>query len=353
MILRSVRLMLTCSLTWALLQERITTTSYGDAESPEIFSHSIFLNTVQSGLAALVGYIYLLYSSRNSPSTPPVFPNRAILAPLTLVSITSSLASPFGYASLRHVGYITFILAKSCKLLPVMALHISIFRKKYPFYKYAVVALVTTGVAVFTLQHPGSSKKLKVTTGQTGWGIVLLAINLLFDGLTNSTQDYINASFAPYSGSQMMCAQNIISTVLTSTYLLAAPYLAASPLGPTLSITEAAGAELPRALEFISRHPAVGKDISAFAACGAIGQVFIFFTLAKFSSLLLVTITVTRKMLTMLLSVVWFGHSLGLGQWVGVSLVFGGVGAEAMVGRWEKAKKEREKRMAAGEKKKD
>lgn len=74
--------------------------------------------------------------------------------------------------------------------------------------------------------------------------------------------------------------------------------------------------------------------------CGAIGQVFIFYTLSTFSSLLLVTITVTRKMLTMILSVVWFGHKLGGKQWLGVSLVFGGIGAEGIIQRQEKAAKE-------------
>lgn len=333
-------------LSWALLQERITTTAYGDAVSPETWTYSIFLNTVQSAFAACVGYIYLLYSSKNKPKTPPIFPTTSIIPPLLLVSVTSSLASPFGYASLKHVGYITFILAKSCKLLPVMALHISVFRKRYPLYKYAVVSLVTAGVAVFTLQHPSSSRKSSsLTTGASpAWGLTLLAINLLFDGLTNSTQDYINASFTPFSGSQMMCAQNIISTGLTTTYLLVAPYLASSPLGSLIGLTPAAAGEFVNASGFIARHPSVGADVLMFAACGAVGQVFIFYTLAKFSSLLLVTITVTRKMLTMLLSVVWFGHSLGFGQWVGVGLVFGGVGAEAAVGRWEKAKREKELR---------
>ena len=79
-------------------------------------------------------------------------------------------------------------------------------------------------------------------------------------------------------------------------------------------------------------------------------------TLAKFSSLLLVTVTVTRKMLTMVLSVLWFGHRLGAGQWVGVGLVFGGVGAEAVVARAEKKKREERKRLGLeeeGEGKKD
>jgi UDP-galactose transporter B1 len=50
-------------------------------------------------------------------------------------------------------------------------------------------------------------------------------------------------------------------------------------------------------------------------------------------------VTVTRKMLTMILSVIWFGHRLGSRQWLGVGLVFGGVGAEAVIARREKAAK--------------
>lgn len=44
-------------------------------------------------------------------------------------------------------------------------------------------------------------------------------------------------------------------------------------------------------------------------------------------------------MLTMILSVVWFGHRLSVMQWVGVGLVFGGVGAEGWIQRREKQKK--------------
>lgn len=43
----------------------------------------------------------------------------------------------------------------------------------------------------------------------------------------------------------------------------------------------------------------------------------------------------------MILSVVWFGHSLGAKQWAGVSLVFGGIGAEGIITRMEKAAKEK------------
>ncbi|KAK4937142.1 UDP-galactose transporter, partial [Elasticomyces elasticus] len=71
------------------------------------------------------------------------------------------------------------------------------------------------------------------------------------------------------------------------------------------------------------------------------------YTLSTFSSLLLVTVTVTRKMLSMVFSVVYFGHALSSMQWAGVGLVFGGVGAEAVITRREKgAKKERARKGA-------
>ncbi|KID91036.1 UDP-Glc/Gal endoplasmic reticulum nucleotide sugar transporter [Metarhizium guizhouense ARSEF 977] len=336
-------------LTWAYLQEKLTTTPHGSAAAPERWHFPVFLNTIQSLFAATVGSIYLLFSTPKGSSIPPIIPSRRILGPLALVAITSSLASPFGYASLAHIDYITFLLAKSCKLLPVMFLHITIFRKRYPLYKYLVVAAVTAGVAVFTLHSGKKSKKsTKSEEANVVWGLLLLSINLLFDGLTNSTQDYIFQTFRPYSGPQMMCANNMMSTLVTGLYLLVSPYLVATGIGEWLGMDVAGSAgELPAALDFMRRYPAVWKDVLGFAACGAIGQVFIFYTLSTFSSVLLVTVTVTRKMFTMILSVVAFGHRLTHMQWLGVGLVFGGIGVEAGIARQEKMAKEAAKKTIA------
>lgn len=46
-------------------------------------------------------------------------------------------------------------------------------------------------------------------------------------------------------------------------------------------------------------------------------------------------------MLTMILSVVWFGHRLSPMQWVGVGLVFGGIFVEAQLSKQEKLAKDR------------
>jgi UDP-galactose transporter B1 len=261
------------SLTWGVLQERITTTNYGTELQREVFKYPVVVNTVQSTFAAILGYCYTLYT-RDSPTDKPIFPSSKIIGPLALVAFTSALASPFGYASLAHVDYITFILAKSCKLLPVMLLHVTLYRRKYPFYKYAVVLLVTAGVAIFTLHQPSSSKKKGNAGGNSLWGLGLLGINLLLDGMTNATQDEVNKNFKPYSGQQMMCALNVMQTLLTASFLLLSPYIAGSGIGSLVGM-EMDGSQLQDALAFIQRHPSVGSDVLWFGVCGAVGQLFI------------------------------------------------------------------------------
>ncbi|KAK4185346.1 UAA transporter family-domain-containing protein [Podospora australis] len=335
-------------LTWAYLQEKLTTTTHGPASSPERFKFSVFLLTIQSLFAGLGGLLFTYISTPRGSPVPPMIPSKAILPPLLLVAFTNALAAPFGYAALAHIDYITYILAKSCKLLPVMFLHITVFRKRYPLYKYLVVAAVTCGVAVFTL-HSGSKKhKPSNHSGQTAWGMLLLGINLLFDGLTNSTQDYIFTTYQPYSGPQMMAANNLLSSVVTGGYLLLSPWLVHTGLGEWfgMDITGGGGGELKAALDFLGRYPTVWRDVLGFAICGCVGQVFIFHTLSTFSSVLLVTVTVTRKMFTMILSVVAFGHRLSQMQWLGVGLVFGGIGVEAQIARNEKLAKEAAKKAA-------
>lgn len=308
-------------LSWAILQERIATTPYGSDK--KIFRASLVLNTAQSLAATVTGSIYLLYKKWATDSSPPlgwatIYPSRTIFCRFLLIAMTSSLASPFGYASLRYIDYPTQILGKSCKLLPVMALGVLVYGRRFPPHKYLVVGMVTTGVALFTFYNGSSSSSSSSSRTQkdsSWWGLFLLSINLILDGLTNSTQDDMFRQFpTKITGPSMMVGLNALSTLLVSLFLAS---------GLT--------AELQQAHHFTTQHPRVIGDIALFALCGAFGQLAIFHTLERFGSLLLVTVTLTRKMFTMLLSVLWFNHPLTPGQYLGVALVFGGISAEALL----------------------
>ena len=121
------------------------------------------------------------------------------------------------------------------------------------------------------------------------------------------------------------------------------PFSSIPILNPT-SHHIAGGSELSHAMAFIRSHPSVLKDVMLFSVAGATGQLFIFETLEKFGSLTLVTITVTRKLFTMLLSLVVFNHRLTSGQWTGVTTVFAGIGIEAYVKRQDAKRKHEQQR---------
>jgi len=342
-------------LSWALIQERLSTTPYEDPSGgkPKYFKSVLFLNTVQSAFSATAALIYLLLKKNSSQSilqilglanSTPSKPikstkqsnqeiqqkdqNRlALFGRCLQCAVLNSLGSPFGYASLKHIDYPTMILGKSCKLVPVMIMNIILYRRKFALHKYIVVGMVTVGISLFMLFADHGSKASKGPQQSSLFGLSLLLINLLIDGATNSTQDEIFSRFT-ITGSQLMFIMNALATIITLAVLQA-------PIPTTISsffgTSNSSGNEFTAAIAFIKSYPKVLQDILLFSSAGAIGQLFIFETLSHFGSLTLVTITVTRKLFTMLLSVFFFNHKLSFGQWGGIAIVFLAIGLEAYV----------------------
>ncbi|KAF9913658.1 UDP-galactose transporter, partial [Lobosporangium transversale] len=294
--------------------EKVSTTPYGEENAK--FKFFIFLNMVQAITASATAFFYLKLQGK-----PLETPSRMLLGKYFQVAFFNAIASPFSYAALKHIDYPTMILTKSCKLVPVMLMNIILYRRKFPTYKYVCVALITIGVSGFMLLAPFDEHKKKGAVNSSLYGILLVIINLAIDGVTNSTQDQIFHTFK-VTGQQMMCFMNLFMSAFMALWLL-------NPLN----------SELSNALAFCHSHPAITKDITLFCICGALGQCFIFYTLEQFGSLSLVTVTVTRKLFTILLSVVAYGHVLNFSQWLMVGVVFSGIGLEAYVKRNEKLEK--------------
>ncbi|KAG9315570.1 UAA transporter [Chiua virens] len=366
-------------LLWAIAQERLSVPFQSvDGESTHKFKSALFIGTCQSFLSSLSALCYI-YTRRKPGSaffsllgldvpTPPSQSNGSSKAngtsgskiyinghsrtghpsPTSLFSHRKrlllgylqcssfiALAAPFGFAALSYITYPTMVLGKSCKLVPVMLMNFLLYRRKFAPHKYLVVALVTTGISVFMFF--GNEKPSKATSNKTPdgtqspypqlIGIAYLLINLILDGAVNSTQDEIFSKYK-VSGQQMMFWINAFCTVLTTALgTLPLPYI------PVLHPTSGTQSEFGTALEFIRTHPSVVVPLVQFSITGALGQLFIFETLQHFGSLTLVTITLTRKMFTMILSVVVYNHKLTLGQWLGAAIVFAGISIEAFVKR--------------------
>jgi len=85
-------------------------------------------------------------------------------------------------------------------------------------------------------------------------------------------------------------------------------------------------------MKFVIENPLVIKDLVLLAILGTFGQVFIFYTIANFSPLILSIITTTRKFFTVLASIIIYQHQVSLVQWMAIGLVFAGVFIEMIGG---------------------
>jgi len=265
-------------------------------------------------MCVLVSYAVLAYRKQGlGPKT------KAILAGYAKVALSGSLGSPFGYAALKHINFPTMILGKSCKLVPVMLMNWLVYRKRFEVYKYVTVCLITLGVSGFMLFEPHRGGKAEAANSL--WGLFLLLVNLLIDGATNSWQDQLFIIHRVKS-LQMMFFMSLFSAGIMLSWLLLWPWTS----------------ELSQAIGFLSEYPSVLKDLFMFCLCGAMGQIFIFATIENFGSLSLVTVTVTRKLFTILLSLFWFNHQLQPVQWIFVALVFAALGIESYAKQHTQAK---------------
>jgi UDP-galactose transporter B1 len=209
------------------------------------------------------------------------------------------------------------ILTKSSKPVPVMTIGVVFYGRVYGWYKYASVALLCGGIYLFT-----QGKKSEPSSSGAGdiklvlFGMLLVLINLAMDGYTNNEQDRI---FAKYKASpnQMMKYTNLWQCLYQFVYLLGG-YLA-----------YADGSELSMAVKLCSHSAQLVADILLFCLCASLGQVLIFNVMQEFGSLSWITISVTRKLFTVVLSVIVFQHKVNAVQWLGVALVFVGLGLDA------------------------
>jgi len=289
------------------------------------FDNTLFLFGVQclmNALFALVGRSFSGPAKQSlSLSTPAkTSPLNRLLGStsgwlwLGFISASYLLAMLTSNEALRYVSYPVQALAKSCKMVPVMLGNVLV-GVKYRWHEYLIVLMITAGIALS--QQPGGNKPGKENTW---FGMVLLFISLALDGVTGSHQHLFDHEYK-LSTHDLMLGMNAFAFMYT--------FVALVVTGEGL-----------RGLEYVIEHPWIQRDVFLFGLASALGQNFIFYTITGPGPLVCTTITTTRKFFTILFSVIQYpDNSFTREQWVGVGLVFSGLGAEIV----EKAMKKRSK----------
>ena len=86
--------------------------------------------------------------------------------------------------------------------------------------------------------------------------------------------------------------------------------------------------EIVPGIKFCVDNPTILEKIIKFAICSAIGQMFIFFVIAEFGPLVNTTVTTTRKIFSVLLSIFLNGHAMSKEGWAGIALASSGILSE-------------------------
>ncbi|SCU93020.1 LANO_0E02806g1_1 [Lachancea nothofagi CBS 11611] len=304
-------------LTWSLVYEPLTTREWPNSQAK--FQAPCIVALVQAAVAAITGYLYLQRESTNYTTGEFLRTNwRDLLA----ISFTQSVSSPLATHSLQYVDFLTYMLAKSCKLIPILAVHLMLYHTKISNDKKVVAVAVTFGVVLFNLgsRKPVSKSSHHETSFITGF--LPLALSLLLDGFTNATQDTLlkrnkaSKDQKPITGGHLMLGLNLCIVIWNLLYL--------AVLDPNQAL---------KTKTMITQDPLIAYYLLTYAVCGALGQICIFYTLQEYGSLVLVMVTVTRKMFSMILSILVYGHHVSKLQWLGICIVFGGITSEAVLKR--------------------
>jgi len=88
---------------------------------------------------------------------------------------------------------------------------------------------------------------------------------------------------------------------------------------------------------YLQEYPDVIQQLLIMGLLGAMGQSFIFYTIANFSPLILSIITSVRKFMTVMLSIIYYSHPVNDNQKYAIALVFGGIVVEMFLGKKKKA----------------
>jgi len=282
---------------WGLVQENLMTKDYGGAGKFKSSAFCVFGNRFLALLISLVIVMFNRIRQKKAVSDFSV-PFVMAFAPSSLSNTISSWAQ---YEALKYISFPTQVLSKSCKIIPVMLVGILLHRKSYPHIEYIEATLITLSVSLFTFFE--REAPLDSTHHDSSFGVSLLALYLVCDSFTSQWQSKV---FKQYhiDQYQMMLGVNIWSMLMTAVNLYQS-------------------GEFFTSFAFILADSTALLHMVVLSITSATGQLFIFYTIKEFGAVVFTIMMTTRQVFSLFISLVLFGHTIGMVGWLSIVSVFG------------------------------
>mmetsp|Transcript_21301 Transcript_21301/g.43699 ORF Transcript_21301/g.43699 Transcript_21301/m.43699 type:complete len:324 (+) Transcript_21301:873-1844(+) len=270
------------------------------AEDGTSFKQAWFLQVLEALANVIVGFVGMQLTGP-TPGIP-----KKMFAISGAAQVSAKACTSLALAN--GLSFPVATLAKSGKMAPVMAGSLLLGGASYSLREYLQVAAIIGGTAIVSM-----GKKKGGGSASSAMGVFYIVLSLALDGVTAGFQKRLKVETAkagvkpkPYD-----------FMFWTNLYMSLTALVFAAALG-----------EVTSGMAFLSENPEIFSKIIKFAVCSAVGQSFIFYTIANFDPLVLSTVTTTRKIFSVLLSIFLKGHSLSMTGWSGILLACGGILSE-------------------------
>ena len=314
-------------LTWGYLQERIMTGEY-DGDRFSVSEWLVCTNRVSAVLLAAAAMWWQHRQTRkhklerekaldsdseqllsdddsvSAPSTPAsIFHLHCPPYKYMLCSLTNILSSWLQYESLHFVSFPLQVLSKSSKILFTMLMGRLVSNTHYSLFAYLQATMIAVGLLLYKRSEAQWDAGRQLPSLAAELGLALLLGYMCADSFTSTWQGKIFKEYRECSELEMMLGMNVFSSLFTLSSLVAYGHL------------------LPSLL-FTSVHPLFALHLGLMSLCSAVGQLFIFHTIATHGAVAFASIMTARQLLSLVLSVLLFGHAIGWDGVFGLVLVF-------------------------------
>jgi solute carrier family 35 (UDP-galactose transporter), member B1 len=260
-----------------------------------MFDSPITVIWVQTAMAWLMGFLINNICYKEHTKMP--IPNLVACAIVVIVSTHTYILAIY------ITNFPIVMMVKSCNIISVVFVGVFCSRVKDKNLnlgpkKIIVAIFITLGILLYNFG--GDTKHQSKATDILG--VILLVISLIADGFLPDFQAVIKSEYKPRP-IEMFEHINKWVTILSLSYALVT-------------------GQLHSTYEFTTKYPQFGYDIVTLAVLTAVGQMFVYQLIKQFKQHIVPFVITTRKIFTVVISIIFYNHVTTPLQILAIVLVF-------------------------------